>query len=81
MSTSKNFEDDCLDVIKRYSYDIETAHIQEDRIVYNALYEVVNQINQVNNEEELSLLKNESKKILESITKMIDKTRNIKWYA
>jgi hypothetical protein len=81
MSNVERIEQECSLVIDRYRWDQEAAHIHEDDVVYNAFREVVEAINKTSDQEELERLKTESKRILECIKKMLDKTRDIKWYA
>lgn len=74
----KHFEQECTTVMQRYRSDVETAHIHEDIVVYDALRELVNAIDNVSDLEEL---KKTSKEILECIKKMRDHSKDIKWYA
>lgn len=81
MSNVERIEQECSLVIDRYRWDQEAAHMHEDDVVFDALRKIVERIDKTSNQDELELLKTESKRILECIKKMLNKTRDIKWYA
>lgn len=71
----------CDNIIHRYNWDREGAHVHEDIHVYDTLENLVAALEATNDLESLETLKKTARACFDEITKMCNATEDLKWYA
>lgn len=71
----------CDNILKRYAYDVEGAHVHEDCHVYDTLHNLVVALEATKDLESLEELKAKARKCFDEIAKLRETTQDLKWYA